>query len=420
MKESAIIADLREGGAEIAIGHREENIPADCAEVVYSSAIRKDNPEMLAAKARSIPITHRGRLLARLFNGQNGVAVAGSHGKTTTAAMLAQIMEKAHREPNIVLGGMLPLIGGNAQRGQSDIWVVEADESDGSFLLLEPRHTVITNIEPEHMEHYGSVPQLERAFADFVKKSGQAIVCLDNPLTAALAKNHGGHCLTYALDAPVADLKAKYITHSGLFTEAMVYHRGEKAAKLRLRVPGRHNVANALAALYGAFLLGIPFQEAAGYLEDFDGVGRRFEILYQDKDMLVVDDYAHHPTEVEATIAAAKATGAKRVIAVFQPHRYSRVRNLYAVFGKSFHQADIVIVDEIYSAWEDPLAGITSELIVEEIKKNGGDPLYLKGETAICRQLEEMAQPGDLFLLMGAGDIRQTALALRDRLGGGK
>lgn len=416
VRDSKIIADLRRAGAEIAIEHRAENIPPDCAEVVYSSAIRKDNPEMLAAQALKIPITHRGRLLSRLFNGKNGIAVAGSHGKTTTSAMLAQILVEAGKDPNIVLGGILPLIGSNSQKGKSDIWVVEADESDGSFLLLEPAHTIITNIEPEHMEHYGSIPQLERAFADFVKKSGEAIVCLDNPLAAVVAEK--SECRTYALDAPVADLKAKYITFSGLSSESSVYFKGEKVARMHLNVPGRHNVSNALAALYGAYLYGVPFEEGVVYLEHFRGAGRRFEILYQNNDMIIVDDYAHHPTEVEETIKAAKGCGFKRVIAVFQPHRYSRVRDLYDVFGKSFAVADEVIIDEIYSAWEDPCEGITSQMIVDQIRKNGGNPLYLPGKDRIVAHVREMLSPGDLVLMMGAGDIRKTAEALCDSLEG--
>lgn len=409
VRESEILDNLRKAGAEITIGHRADNVPADCAEVIYSSAIRKDNPEILTAQQRNIPITHRGRLLARLFNAQNGIAVAGSHGKTTTSAMLAQILTEAGKDPTIVLGGVLPLIGSNAKKG-GGIWAVEADESDGSFLFLAPKHTIITNIEPEHMEHYGSIPQLEEAFADFVKKSGEAVICLDNPLSARLAASCA--CMTYAVDAPVADLKAKYVSFSGLSSECSVYYQGEKVTRLHLNVPGRHNVANGLAALYGAYLLGVPFAEGAQYLEHFTGAGRRFEILYQNKDMMVVDDYAHHPTEVTETIKAAKNSGYKRVIAVFQPHRYSRVRDLYEIFGASFGDADEVIIDEIYSAWETPCADISSQLIVDEIRKHGGNPLYLQGKEAIISHLLAGMKPGDLVLMMGAGDIRKTAEAL--------
>lgn len=415
VQESAVVQALRDLGAHIRIGHAAENVPENCGEIIYSTAIREDNPEVIRGREMGIPIVHRGELLARLFNSGRGLAVAGAHGKTTTSAMLALIYHLEHREPNIVLGGILPAIGSNALKGDSDIWVVEADESDGSFLKLNPHRTIVTNIEPEHMNYYKSEENLENAFYRFAEQSEDLILCLDDRRTRELAEKLDGKFHSYGLEHRAVDLTVKNIRQQGLATDAEVYFMGEKVADLHLRVPGLHNISNALAAMYAAYLGGIPFKNAAKALSEFTGTGRRFEILYDKDDVVIVDDYAHHPTEVKATIRAAKDGGFQRVVAVFQPHRYSRVLELYKEFGASFGDADLIIIDDIYSAWEDVIPDVTSELIVKEIEKQGLKPLYFGDKEKMVDYLLRETKAGDILLMMGAGNIRKTSEELRDR-----
>lgn len=408
MKESAVTDALKAQGATVHIGHAAANVPEHCGEIVYSSAIREDNPEMIRGRELGIPMIHRGELLARLFNSGRGLAVAGAHGKTTTSAMLALIYEMEGLEPNIVLGGILPAIDSNAKKGDSDIWVAEADESDGSFLKLYPHRTIITNIEPEHMNYYRTEENLENSFYRFAAQSDDLILCLDDRRTRELAERLKGYH-SYGLEHRAVDLTVKNVRHDGLTSDAEVYYLGKKVAELHLNVPGLHNISNALAALLAAYLGGIPFEHAAKHLSTFRGTGRRFEILYNKNDIVIVDDYAHHPTEVKATIRAAKDGGYQRVVAVFQPHRYSRVQELYKEFGKCFGDADVVIIDDIYSAWEDAIPGISSQLIVDEIRKNGVEPLYFGDKAKLLDYLEKEKKPGDIILLMGAGNIRQIS-----------
>lgn len=408
MKESAVTDALKAQGATVHIGHAAANVPEHCGEIVYSSAIREDNPEMIRGRELGIPMIHRGELLARLFNSGRGLAVAGAHGKTTTSAMLALIYEMEGLEPNIVLGGILPAIDSNAKKGDSDIWVAEADESDGSFLKLYPHRTIITNIEPEHMNYYRTEENLENSFYRFAAQSDDLILCLDDRRTRELAERLKGYH-SYGLEHRAVDLTVKNVRHDGLTSDAEVYYLGKKVADLHLNVPGLHNISNALAALLAAYLGGIPFEHAVKHLSTFRGTGRRFEILYNKNDIVIVDDYAHHPTEVKATIRAAKDGGYQRVVAVFQPHRYSRVQELYKEFGKCFGDADVVIIDDIYSAWEDAIPGISSQLIVDEIRKNGVEPLYFGDKAKLLDYLEKEKNPGDIILLMGAGNIRQTS-----------
>ncbi len=411
MKSSYLVKKLIEQGAEIHLSHKASNVPADCGEIIYSSAIKDDNPELLRGRELGIPITHRGDLLARLFNGQKGLAVAGAHGKTTTSGMLSQIMRKSGRKPNIAIGGILPLIGSNALKDDSDIWVVEADESDRSFLKLSPYLTVVTNIEPEHMEHYNEDPEvLKKAFADFCNSSDEIIVCLDNKMVTEILPLLKHDYFTYGLEHKAVDLTARDIAAKDLTTTSQVYYKGEFVGELFLQVPGDHNVANALGAMYAAYIAGVPFAESIEALKDFEGTGRRFEVLYQndDKHIMIVDDYAHHPTEVQATIAAAKKCGYDRVVAVFQPHRYTRVSELFRDFGASFGEADVILIDEIYSAWEPRVEGITSQLIVDEVKSKGLNPIYCHSSEAILSYLKDNIQEGDLVLMMGAGDIVKT------------
>lgn len=415
VKRSPLVDDLEKQGAVIYIGHSASNLPEDCSEVIFSSAIPQDNPELIRARELGITITHRGDLLARLFNNNRGLAVAGAHGKTTTSGMLGQILHKVDYRPNIVVGGILPLIGSNAIKDDSDIWVVEADESDRSFLKLDPDLTVVTNIEPEHMEHYDDDPEvLKKAFADFCNSSQEIIVCLDNEMVNEILPFFNQDFHTYGLDHKAVDLTARDISYDALSSKSNIYFKGEYVGELTLSVPGRHNVANALGAIYAAYLVGVPFKDAIAALWDFSGTGRRFDVLYKDdtRNIMVVDDYAHHPTEVAATIAAAKNCGYKRVVAVFQPHRYTRVKELYKEFGGAFGEADVTVMAEIYSAWEEQRPEISSQLIVDELKAKGIDPVYCHSDQDILSYLKENLEDGDIILMMGAGDIYKTTKEL--------
>ncbi len=418
VRENDVIRDLADAGAVIHIGHDAKNLPDDCGEVIYSSAIAEDNPELLRAKELGLAVTHRGALLARLFNGGRGIAVAGAHGKTTTSGMIAHILELEEKQPNIVLGGILPLIGSNAKKGAGDLWVVEADESDGSFLKLRPYRTVITNIEPEHMNYYKTEENLEDSFLTFAGGSEELILCLDDKRTRELASRLDKGFCSYGLGAENADLTAKNLKAEGFGVEAEVWFKGEHVADLALKVPGEHNIANALAAMYATYLEGVPFAAAAERLRSFTGTGRRFDVLYNRNGVVVVDDYAHHPTEVRATIKAAKDGGFQRVVAVFQPHRYSRVKELYKEFGASFGDADVVIIDDIYSAWEEKIEGVSSAMIVAEAEKNGAKPLYFGDGEKLLDYLAREHRPGDILLLMGAGNIRDTSERLCEILMG--
>lgn len=405
-KDSAVVEGLRNKGAEIHIGHSAEYVPKDCTEIIYSSAIPEDNPELLRGKEMGIPITHRGSLLARLFNGERGLAIAGAHGKTTTSGMLGQILHDLNYKPNIVIGGILPDIGSNAIKDDSDFWVVEADESDRSFLKLDPYLTVVTNIEPEHMEHYDNDEEvLKKSFVDFCNSSEKIIVCLDDERVKQISSRFNKAFYSYGIDHKAVDLTVRNIEKNEMSTCSTVYYKGNEVATLNLNIPGCHNIKNALGSMYAAYLVGIPFADSAKVLANFEGTGRRFDVLYDKNGIKVVDDYAHHPTEVKATISAAKDCGYDRVIAVFQPHRYSRVRDLYVEFGESFGEADVIVIDEIYSAWEEKIEGISSKMIVDEIIKKGLDPVYPHGEDDILNYLKANVRKGDLVLMMGAGDI---------------
>ncbi|HIZ76658.1 MAG TPA: UDP-N-acetylmuramate--L-alanine ligase [Firmicutes bacterium] len=420
-KESDRLQELRSLGATIYIGHAAEHVPADCKEVIYSSAINmEENPEYLCAVARNIPITHRGSLLARLVNAGQGFAVAGAHGKTTTSGMLSLILYETGKNPNIVIGGTLPQIKSNAQKGDSDIWAIEADESDGSFLELHPYLTVVTNIEEEHMEHYKTRSNLDHAFAEFCDKSQHVILCLDSKMVRETAQMLEKPYATYGLEHLAVDLTARNLRYSGRGSDAEVYYRGEKVADLHLNIPGRHNIVNALGAMYAAFLAGIDFSASAEVLEHFTGMGRRFEVIYEDDNIMVVDDYAHHPTEVKATIEAGRNCCPKRLVAVFQPHRYSRVLDHYVEFGNSFGDADIIIISEIYSAWEEPIQGVTSQKIVDELEKKGLHPIYMKSNDVLLEYLKSNVEKGDLVLMMGAGDIWKTTKKFGSYLKGEK
>jgi UDP-N-acetylmuramate--alanine ligase len=410
---------LENMGALIYIGHDGDNIGHDTETVVISTAIRQDNPELITAKERSLEIVRRGEMLARFMVEKKGIAVAGAHGKTTTSSMIALIFEKNGLNPTIVVGGDVSELGGNAKLGVGEYLVAEADESDGSFLLLNPFIEVITNIEDDHLDFFGSREAIKKAFEAFVDKvpaEGCIVMCLDDENVRQLADKCNKRMVTYGIKHQ-AQYSARNIRTQGLLTTADIFFEDRLLGVLELNIPGLHNINNAMAAIAVSRMAGLSFEQAVGALKNFRGVHRRFQLLGDVNGISVVDDYAHHPTEVKATLRAAQQTKANRVIGVFQPHRFSRIKYLYREFGEAFSDADIIIINEIYSAGEQPIDGVSAELIINSIPDRDIKPVhYFRTTEEITDFLVKTAEPGDLILTLGAGNIWTVGKTLVERL----
>jgi UDP-N-acetylmuramate--alanine ligase len=418
-KPSAVTGRLEALGADCYIGHAEENL-GDADLVVASTAIPSDNVELMKARERGIKVVHRAEMLAWLMRRQRGIAIAGAHGKTTTTSMSALVLEKNGLDPTIVIGGELTDIGGNAKLGGGEYLVAEADESDGSFLKLDPFIEIITNIEDDHLDYYKSVENIVAAFRAFMAKvpeDGLAVVCLDDPKIKELLAEYRRPCQTYALDNPEADYVMRNIKLNGQATAGDVYYRDNFLGCLELSVPGRHNLSNALAVVAVGRFLDLPFAGIAAALKEFKGAGRRFQITGEVNGIKVIDDYAHHPSEIKATLKAAKQVKTGRVVGVFQPHRYTRTSILGERFGEAFNDADVVIISDIYSAGERPIEGVSAKTIISAIEKNQDrEVIYLPTRKEIVDYLAETARPGDMILTMGAGDIWNAGVELVNKL----
>lgn len=407
LKESAATERLRSLGAVIYVGHKAEQVEgADV--VVVSSAVRSDNPEVVAARARNIPVIPRAEMLAELMRMKYGIAVAGSHGKTTTTSLIATVLAEAGMDPTLVIGGRLNSLGTNARLGTGEFLVAETDESDGSFLLLSPTVAVVTNIDPEHLDHYGQMESLQEAFVRFVNKVpfyGLAVLCLDHPNVRALLPQVRKRTVTYGL-ARQADVRAEDIRWSGWQSRFRVFRQQEELGEIHLRLPGVHNVANALAAVAVADELELDFQVVRRALENFAGIQRRFQIRGEAAGVLVVDDYGHHPAEILATLAAARKGWERRIVAVFQPHRYTRTQLCFDGFLGAFHDADVLVVLDIYPAGEKELHGVHASRLAEGIRKQGHKEVhYLGGFPEALDFLLETCREGDLVITLGAGDV---------------
>ncbi|WP_181907324.1 UDP-N-acetylmuramate--L-alanine ligase [Cohnella lupini] len=408
---------LAANGAQIYIGHEPEHVRgADL--VVYSTALSRDNVERQEAEHLNIPVLHRAQMLARLLNARTGIAVAGAHGKTTTSSMIALVMENCGLDPTYIIGGEIVNVGTNAKAGKGEFVVAEADESDGSFLQYESAVGVVTNIEADHLENYdGDFNKLKEAYVSFlrnVRPDGCAVVCGDDEnIRQLLPQVEGRRVVTYGLDSGDAEYRATDIELGDRCATFTVNHHAEVLGKVTLSVPGKHNVYNALATVIVCLEAGAPFESIAEAIREFRGAKRRFQVLGEVKDMLVIDDYAHHPTEIQATIQAAKATG-KRIIAVFQPQRYTRTFFLLDAFSRAFADADEVIITDIYSpAGEQRIEGVNSRKLVELISQNSNSNVtYVPTKEEVRELLAERVAPGDLVLTMGAGDIWKTAVEL--------
>ena len=409
LKETEITRRLARLGAKIFKGHKAEQVRgADV--VIISSAIKEDNIEVREAKRLNIPVIPRAEMLAELMRMKYGIAVAGSHGKTTTTSMIAHVLEKAGLDPTIILGGKLKTVGANAKLGGGDYIVAEADESDRSFLYLFPYIAVITNVDEEHLDQYGNMEEIKRTFVNFARKVpfySSVILCLDDSNTRDLVPFIERRIITYGF-SPRADIYAEDIELREFGSTSTVYFDMKKIGRLKLNVPGKHNIYNALAAIGVGLDLEIPPSIILEALENYPGIVRRFELKAKINDILLIDDYAHHPKEIRATLEAAKAGIKRRLVVIFQPHRYTRVYYLMEEFATSFNYAEILIITEIFPAGEKPIEGINGYRLFEEIRKHGHkNVFYEKDLSKIPALLRKIIKPGDLILTMGAGNIYQ-------------
>ena len=420
LKASDVTRHLEQLGIRVSIGHRPEHVQgADV--VVRSSAVALDNPEVAAARQHLIPVIPRAEMLAELMRLKYGVAVAGTHGKTTTTSMLATVLAHGGLDPTIVIGGRLRGLGSNAKLGKGDFLVAEADESDGSFLKLSPTLAVVTTIDAEHLDYYRDLTHIQEAFLQFINKVpfyGSAILCLDQENIQALLPRVEKRFITYGLRTQ-ADITAREIMLQGMGSEFVVVARQEVLGKFRLRVPGIHNVSNALAAVGVGLDLTIEPAAIREALEEFAGVERRFQVKGEARGIVVVDDYGHHPAEIRATLDAAKEGFGRRVVVVFQPHRYTRTKYLLRDFSTAFYQADVVIVTEVYAAGEAVIPGVSGRQIAEGALEHGHrNVTFVKDKEAVPDLLLPVLRPGDLVITMGAGDIWQIGEEIMRRLSG--
>jgi UDP-N-acetylmuramate--alanine ligase len=420
-KASANTERLERLGATVFIGHDAEHVGADVSAVVYSTAVKPDNPELVIARERRIPLVRRAEMLAELMRLQFSVAVGGTHGKTTTTSLVAALLDAGGLDPTVVNGGIINAYGTNAKVGEGDWIVVEADESDGSFLRLRSTVAVVTNIDPEHLDHYGEFEQVKKAFRDFVENIpfyGFAAVCVDHPEVQAMtAEVENRRLVTYGVN-PQAEVRASRVEMGpdGAVFDVLVSPRDSEPltlTNLSLPMPGWHNVSNALAAIAVARELGISEDAIRKGLAGFDGVRRRFTTVGVAKGVRIIDDYGHHPVEIAAVLKAARQVTEGKVIAVVQPHRFTRLRDLMGEFSACFNDADTVIVADVYPAGETPIEGVDKEALIESARRWGHRRvLPLDGPHALADMIVEETESGDLVVCLGAGDITQWAYAL--------
>jgi len=421
-KRSAVTERLTTMGIRVTYGHDAAHV-GDADVVVVSTAVRPSNAEVREAARRQIPVIPRAEMLAELMRLRFSIAVAGSHGKTTTTSMIALVLERAGLDPTAVIGGRLSAFGSNARLGRGELMVAEADESDRSFLKLFPTIAVMTNIDHEHLENYGGFDDLQQAFIDFANKVpfyGGVVACVDDPNLAAVVPRMTRRVTTYGLDA-AADISATDIVLGPLDVRGSVIRRGAAGAgqvlgPVALNVPGRHNLQNALAAVAVGLELGLPFERIVSGLAEFRGVERRFDVRGEPNGILVVDDYGHHPTEIAAVLAAAKPLG-RRIIVAFQPHRYTRTAAQLHAFGPALAGADHIVLTDIYSAGEDPIEGVTIDALAEAVRRDAGRPVDIARRVEdVTPLLARLARPGDVVLTLGAGSIGSVAAKLIDAL----
>ena len=420
--EGYVVEKLRKTGIPVSIGHDSANL-GDAAVVVCSTAIRDDNPELAAAAERRLPRVRRAEMLAELMRMQKTVAVAGTHGKTTTTSMIAALLDAGGLDPTVINGGIINGYGSNARLGKSDWWVIEADESDGSFLRLDGTIAVVTNIDPEHLEHYGSFDRVKDAFVEFVENVpfyGLGVMCVDHPeVQGVLSRIRDRRIVTYGFSA-LADIRAENVEAvpgGSRFDVSVLGKDNERRLieRVEVPIPGRHNILNALAAIGVALELGIKDPDVVGGFARFEGVKRRFTRIGEVHGATVIDDYAHHPTEIRAVLSAAREGAEGRVIAIVQPHRYSRLNDLMEEFQNAFNDADVVFVTPVYAAGEEPMEGVDAAALAEGLRAHGHRMVKAVADfDELCAALRDLAAKGDMIICMGAGDITKWAANLPD------
>ena len=422
--DSYVVEKLRKVGIPVSIGHATDNL-GDAAVVVCSTAIKDSNPEIQAAAERRLPRVRRAEMLAELMRMQKTVAVAGTHGKTTTTSMIAALLDSGGVDPTVINGGIINRYGSNARLGKSDWWVIEADESDGSFLRLDGTIAVVTNIDPEHLEHYGTFDRVKDAFVEFIENVpfyGLAVLCVDHPeVQNIIGRIRDRRIVTYGFSA-LADVRADNVTPvpGGTRFDAVILGKDAERRTLSMLVPipGRHNVQNALAAIAVALELGISDDAIVAAFERFEGLKRRFTKVGEVDGAAIIDDYAHHPTEIRAVLSAAREGGEGRVIAVVQPHRFTRLQALMDEFQNAFNDADVVFVTPVYPAGEEPIEGVDAAALVDGLRAHGHRMVRTVADLDdLCRELRDLAAEGDMVICMGAGDITKWAASLPECLG---
>jgi UDP-N-acetylmuramate--alanine ligase len=411
LKENEYTRHLAGKGARIFIGHRADNI-TDSDVVVFSSAVPKDNPEMVEARTRGIPVIARAEMLGELMRITHGIAIAGSHGKTTTTSLVATVLRDAGLDPTVIIGGRLNVLGSGATRGAGDLLVAEADESDGSFLRLIPAIAVLTNIDPEHLDHYGSVAALLDAFVEFANRVpfyGLVVACLDHPNVQAILPRIEKRTATYGFAAH-ADYRARKPRFQGLSVSFEVLRRGDPLGEFEVRMPGIHNVLNSLAVIAVADELSVPHDKVRESLRTFGGVQRRFTIVGEASGVTVVDDYGHHPEEVKATLEAAVRAYGRRLVVAFQPHRYTRTHLLFDELTRAFNRADVLLVTDVYPAGEAPIPGADGARLARAIRAHGHrDVTHVPEGADLVAAILSRVEPGDVVITLGAGNITRTA-----------
>ena len=414
---------LEELGGRVFLGHHESNV-GEAQVVVISSAVSPTNPEVVVARSRLVPVIPRAEMLAELMRLKYGVAIAGAHGKTTTTTMISSVLAVGGLDPTIVIGGKVNALGSHARLGRGDLLVAEADESDGSFLKLSPAIVAVTNMDREHLDHYGSMEKLESSFLEFINRIpfyGLAVLCADDARIRTLLPQVVKRFQTYGLEEragePPPDFRAAEITLKKWESEFRAYFREKNLGPFRLSIPGIHNVSNALVAITIGIELDVPVDLIRKGLAAFTGVERRFQLRGEKGGVMVVDDYGHHPTEIHATLSAAKQGWDRRLVVLFQPHRYTRTRDLIGEFARAFEHADVVFVTEIYPAGEPAIPGVSGEKLVEAIRAAGHPSVTWGGrKDQLVECVQPVLQPGDLVVTLGAGDIWKIGPELLERL----
>ncbi len=418
LRESDTTRRLAGFGGEIMIGHSAENV-CDADVVVTSTAVKADNPEVIEAHRQHVAVIPRAEMLAELMRMKYGIAIAGTHGKTTTTSMLSVVLHHAGIDPTAVIGGKLDAFGSNAKLGRGKFLVAEADESDGSFMHLSPTIAVVTNIDADHLDFYSGLDEIKQIFTEFINKVpfyGRAVLCLDDPNVQDILPEVKKRYLSYGFSSQ-ADFYASDVQHRQGRTSFTAHYQGKELGRISFKLPGRHNVLNALAVIAVAMELEVPFQTIIGGFRNFGGLQRRFQVRDEIGGVMIVDDYGHHPAEIKATLAAAKAGWKKRVVAVFQPHRYSRTAALFEEFLTAFYQADLLLVTDVYAAGEEPIAGATAEALVQGIIEHGHKASHYRASFAeLTDLLVELVEPGDMVVTLGAGNVNQVCQLLADRL----